>query len=347
VQSIELAAEIYNHCIALHKRYYKLYKIHLNKNKLQAHIVKLKKINKYKHWNKLHSQAIQDITDRIEDAYILFFRNLKRKVKATPPSFKRRKKYKSFTLKNRGHRLLEDNTVVIAGRKYKFFKSREVEGKVKTVTIKRDILNNLYIFFVCETDSASSIVRERTGKIVGFDIGLRTYLKASDGEDIESPVFFKRNRSVVKKLNRAFDRRQRGSNNREKIKRSLSVRQLKIANQRKDFQFKTANELCRKYDVICIEDLNGKMLTKVRGKKILDLAHGAFVEILKCQAEKYGVRVVEVSNTAMKKTCSECKHVLKDLPLKTRTWICPECGASHDSGFNTAVNIMNLGNPSS
>ena len=89
---INLSAEIYNHCIALHKRYYKLYKTYLNKSRLQAHITKLKKLDRYKHWNNLGSQAIQEITYRIENAYTLFFRNLKRKIRCAPPSFKKRVK---------------------------------------------------------------------------------------------------------------------------------------------------------------------------------------------------------------------------------------------------------------
>ena len=109
---IDLSAEIYNHCIALHKRYYKLYKMHLNKSRLQAHITKLKKFERYKHWNNLGSQAIQEITDRIENAYTLFFRSLKRKVRCAPPSFKKRVKYKSFTLKQAGYKLLDDNAVL-------------------------------------------------------------------------------------------------------------------------------------------------------------------------------------------------------------------------------------------
>ena len=60
---INIAGLVYNHCISLHKRYYKLYGKHLNKFQLQKHLTKLKKLNKYKHWTKLGSQAIQNITE--------------------------------------------------------------------------------------------------------------------------------------------------------------------------------------------------------------------------------------------------------------------------------------------
>jgi putative transposase len=222
---------------------------HLNKSKLQAHITKLKKLEKYKHWNNLNSQAIQEITDRIENAYTLFFRNLKRNVRCSPPSFKKQAKYKSFTLKQTGYKFLDDNSVLIGRKKYKFFKSRDIEGKIKTVTIKRDTLGDIYIYFVCDIDIIQQI-RARTGKSVGFDFGLTTYLKASNKEDIVSPLFFKGSQNIIKKLNRELSRKQKGSNNRRKAKRALMKQHIKIANRRKDFQFKLVKQLCEKYDLI-------------------------------------------------------------------------------------------------
>jgi len=340
---INLSAQIYNHCIALHKRYYKLYKTHLNKSKLQEHITKLKKLEKYKHWNNLGSQAIQEITDRIENAYTLFFRNLKRKVRCAPPSFKKRIKYKSFTLKQAGYKLLDDNCVLIGKRKYKFFKSREIDGKIKTVTIKRDTIGDIYIYFVCEIDTVQQ-VRARTGKSVGFDFGLTTYLKASDGNDIESPLFFKESQAIIKKLNRALSRKQKGSNNRRKAKRALTKHHIKIANQRKDFQFKLINQLCENYDLICLEDLNIKAMQMLWGKKISDLSHSSFVNLLKQQALKYDVIISEIPRFyPSSKTCSSCGVVVDELPLKVRSWTCTTCDAVHDRDFNAAVNILRVG----
>ena len=96
-----------SHCIALHKRYYRMYKKSLNVYSLQKHLTKLKKLDKYSHWNQLGSQAIQDIADRIDKAYKLFFRNQKHGIKSGTPNFKKRRNYKSFTLKQAGYKLLE------------------------------------------------------------------------------------------------------------------------------------------------------------------------------------------------------------------------------------------------
>jgi putative transposase len=253
-------------------------------------------------------------------------------------------KYKSFTLKQAGYKLLDDNTVLIGKRKYKFFKSRDIDGKIKTVTIKRDTLNNIYIYFVCDMSDIVQPVKARTGKSVGFDFGLTTYLKASDRNDIESPLFFKDSQSIIKRLNRELSRKQKGSNNRRKAKRALTKQHIKIANQRKDFQFKLAKELCETYDLICFEDLNIKAMQMMWGKKISDLSHSSFVNLLKQQAVKYDVIISEISRFyPSSKTCSKCGVVVDELPLKVRSWTCTSCNVTHDRDFNAAVNILRVG----
>ena len=76
-------------------------------------LTKLKKIGKFSYFKEVGSQAIQDITQRIDRACKLFFRNLKHKIRTAPPSFKKIRKYKSFTLKQAGWKLLKDNVIEI------------------------------------------------------------------------------------------------------------------------------------------------------------------------------------------------------------------------------------------
>ena len=70
-RSINAAGVIYNHCIALHRRYYRMWGKHLNCARLQKHIAKLRKRNSF--WQLVGSQAVQDICQRIDKAYQLFF----------------------------------------------------------------------------------------------------------------------------------------------------------------------------------------------------------------------------------------------------------------------------------
>ena len=96
---VNIACYIYNHCIALKKKYYKLYKKNLPENDLKKHITKLKRTKKYVFWNKINSQTIQDIVERIEKGYKAFFKHHKQKRsgKKSLPSFKSKQRYHSIT----------------------------------------------------------------------------------------------------------------------------------------------------------------------------------------------------------------------------------------------------------
>ena len=150
---INIAGIIYNHCVALHRRYYRLFHKSLNKFALQKHLTKLKRREKFSYWNQIPSHAIQDITERVSRAYKLFFENLKRNVKTAPPRFQKVKKYKSFSYNMVGKGVIVGNEIKIAGDYYRFFKPREVKGNVRLLTIKRDSLGDLYVYVVSDDSS--------------------------------------------------------------------------------------------------------------------------------------------------------------------------------------------------
>ena len=276
---INIAGIIYNHCIALYRRYYRLFHETLNKFKLQKHLAKLKQFEKYSYWSLIPSHAIQDITDRVARAYKLFFENLKRNKKTSPPRFQKVKKYKSFSYNMVGKNIIIGNRIKIAGDFYKFFKSREIVGNIKLLTIKRDALGDFYVYLV--SDESTEIIKTRSGKIVGFDFGLKTFLTSNEGTRIESPLFFKKSSKIIKKLSKKLSHKQSNSHNRERARLDLARAYKKISNQRQDFQYKTALDLCKTFAVICIETLNLKGMQKLWGRKINDLAFFKFVQICK------------------------------------------------------------------
>ncbi|MEG4631178.1 hypothetical protein QUB56_16485 [Microcoleus sp. AR_TQ3_B6] len=149
-RSINAAGVIYNHCVVLHKRYYRMWGKHLNCAKLQSHIAKLR--NRKAFWQSVGSQAVQDICQRIEKAYQQFFKHHKKGVK--PAGFKKVRRYKSFTLKQAGYKFLGGNRLKIGNRVYQYWKSREIEGTVKTLTIKRTPLGELFIVVVVDSVEA-------------------------------------------------------------------------------------------------------------------------------------------------------------------------------------------------
>ncbi len=338
-RAINAAGVIYNHCIALHKRYYRIWKKHLSCAKLQSHIAKLRKRNPF--WQTLGSQAVQDICQRIEKAYQLFFERNKQGVR--PPGFKKVKKYKSFTLKQAGYKFLGDNRVKIGQKVYQFCQSREIQGKVKTVTIKRTPLGELFLIVVVDK-GAEPENKFKTGKIAGFDFGLKTFLTCSDGTRIESPQFFKQSLNAVKKASKSHSKKLKGSANRERARKNLVRRHEDICHARRDWFWKLAHDLTNKFDLLCFETLNLKGMQRLWGRKISDLAFAEFLKILEWVAKKKGKQVVYIDRWyPSSKTCSDCGHVLENLDLSIREWRCPSCKQVNGRDENAAKNIQAVG----
>jgi putative transposase len=338
-RTINAAGMIYNHCIALHKRYYRLWGKHLHCAKLQAHIAQLRKRNSL--WQSVGSQAVQDICQRIERAYQQFFQHHRKGVK--PPGFRKVKKYKSFTLKQAGYKFLGSNRVKIGNRIYQYWNSRSIEGTVKTLTIKRTPLGELFLVVVVDAGNEPRVKCE-TGKIAGFDFGLKTFLTCSDGYSIESPQFFKQSLSVVQKASRRYSQKINGSANQERARKHLVRQYEDITNRRRDWFWKLAHKLTHQFDVLCFETLNLKGMQQLWGRKIADLALGEFLKILEWVAKKQGKQVVYIHPWyPSSKTCSHCKHILDELSLSARRWRCPSCHAVNDRDSNAAKNIRAVG----
>ena len=336
---INAAGVIYNHCIALHKRYYRMWGKHLNCAKLQSHIAKLRKRHQF--WQSIGSQAVQDICQRIEKAYQLFFKHNKKGVR--PPNFKKVKKYKSFTLKQAGYKLLSGNRIKIANRVYQFWKSREVEGKIKTLTIKRTALGELFMVIVVDNELEPEI-KSTTGKIAGFDFGLKTFLTCSDGTLIDSPQFLKQSLNAIKKASKNHSKKVKRSNNRERARKNLVRQHENVCNRRRDWFWKLAHELTDKFDVLCFETLNLKGMQRLWGRKISDVAFGEFLQILSWVTKKKNKQLVYIDQWyPSSKTCSHCGHILENLDLSIRQWRCPSCQSINGRDENAARNIQMVG----
>jgi putative transposase len=338
--TINAASNIYNHCIAIHKRYYRLFGKHLNKNKLMKHIAKLRNKNEY--WQLVGSQSVQDIVQRIDRAYQLFFKHYKKGVR--PPNFRKRIKYKSITLKQAGYKFLEANQLKIGKRVFKFWKSREIEGKIKTITIKRNPLKELFVFVV--TDHIDSQVSTMTGNSAGFDFGCKIFLTCSEGFEVQSPLFLKQSFKELRLASCNHSRKKKRSNNREKARSHLVRVHEKITNRRRDWFWKLAHRLTDKFDYLFFETLNLKGMKRLWGRKISDLAFAEFLKIIDFVATKKGKVVSYIDRWyPSTKECSQCHFVLDKLPLDIRNWICPNpsCNARHGRDDNASRNIKRAG----
>ena len=290
MKQINIACLVYNYCIALHRRFYRLFGKHIQAYRLMKHLTKLKRTKRFAYISKLGSQAVQNIAERIDRAYSLFFVNLKRKVRTSPPKFKAIRRYNSFTLKQAGWKLDEACGRIRIGKKwYGYFQSRKIEGKVKRVTVKRDAVGDIYVYLVCDVQLEQ--VEKRTGKSVGFDFGLKQFLTGSDGHDIKSPYFFMQNIKAISSKSHKL------SHKRERARLDLARAYQKMENQRKDFHFKIARKLCEEYACICLETLNMKVMARRCGRKVHNLGFSEFVKILEYEVMKLGTQIVFVPQT--------------------------------------------------
>ena len=328
------AEYVWNRALALQRRYYRLFGKHISCSHMKAHFAR-----RFRR-NLLHSQTVQEILERQEASYDRFFKRLARR----PPKFRKASKFRSFIFKQGGYKLYGNEFVVNRiSKRYRFSYSRPVEGRPRQVRVFRTPLGEYRLYIV--TDAVAQPFRKtHDGASVGFDFGLKTFLTGSDGTDIECPLFLRRGLRELRSASRRLGRCVKYSNNWYRRKADVDRIHERIANRRSDWQWKLAHGLCRRYDLISIEDLDMRGMSRLWGRKVHDLAFGGFVERLKHVASKYGVTVHEVDRFyASSKTCRHCGFVNKGLSLEERVWVCPGCGAVLDRDFNAACNIYRRG----
>ena len=343
-KTIDGHAEVWNHFVALCRRYHAIYGKYPGKKVLMRHLTKLKRLPRFAHWNQLPSQSLQDVTGRLDKAYSKLFTDRKSGKRSGRPRFKRRKLYKSYTLKQAGWKLLQNNYIRIGKRIYRYFKSREVLGTARRWTIKRDSVGDVWLIILTDyvdTDLESPT----TGNNAGFDPDRSgRYLTGSDFNDYDSPQFFKHGLNTIKRTNRNHSRKVRGSKNRERARVTLAKRHRKIVNQRDDFHWKLAHDLTDRYDWISLETLNLKGMKSLWGRKVSDLGFSDFVQKLKYIASKKSTEIRFIDKWyPSSKTCHVCGAINQELTLRDRTWQCPSCHTELDRDRNAAVNIHRVG----
>lgn len=184
----------------------------------------------------------------------------------------------------------------------------------------------------------------KTGNAVGIDLGITDLATLSTGEKIQAPKPLKNKLKKLQRLSKQLSRKQKGSNNREKAKTKLSRLHYQISCIRKDFLHKLSTNLVKKFDVICLENLNIKGMVKNRklSRAINDLGFYELKRQLIYKANQWGKTLKELDRFyPSSKTCSCCGVKLDELPLSVRNWTCPNCNTNHDRDINASINILN------
>ena len=227
------------------------------------------------------------------------------------------------------------------------------EYRTFNITVEKTNTGKYYASICIETEVQSL---PKTGKQVGFDLGLIDLLIGSDGTRIERPKFNYANKDKLaqeqRKLSKMRTKLERANlnldecRNYQKQKRKVAKLHEHIANCAKDFNHKLSRKLVEEYDFIAMENLNVSGLLKNHNLaySIADVRWSQLVNFIQYKCQWYGKEFRQVDRFyASSKICSECGAYHKDIvnSLSVREWVCPDCGTHHDRDVNAAKNILN------
>lgn len=335
--TIYLCQQLYNASLQERRDAYKINRISINCQHQQNQLPEIKITNP--EYKDIHSQVLQNVLRRVDFAFQGFFSRVK-KGKAGFPRFKSLNRYNSFTFPQSGFSLVGNKLTLSKIGTVKIKLSREIQGKVKTCTIKKEI-NNWFVIFTVETHVNPL---PKTGEEIGLDAGIACFLKLSDGSDIDNPRFASNLQKSLRVAQRNVSRKKRGSNNRKKAVLKLRKLHQKIKNQRADYQHKISTWIVKNYDIIAIEKLNLSGMVKSRlGKSLSDVAIGNFYNMIRYKAACAGKELVEVSAHFTSQTCSNCGHCEKANRKTQSDFVCLKCHFSLNADHNAAINILRLG----
>ena len=309
-----------------------------------------------KKYLKLYSQTRCEIEYRLLKAYQNFFgRVMEGSKKSGFPRFRSRDRYKSLTYpQDNGSFSLENikkddrlRVSRIGTMKIEFH--RPIEGKIKTLSIKREA-GKYYAIFITSTETANPKVNDTAP--VGIDMGLNTFAMLSDFTKIEKPKFARKKerrlahwQRVIAKKDEVAKRQKRDKYTRNRRRAVIRLQDAwnDVNNQNNDFMQKAATNLVDsgEYTSFKMEALQSQNMMKNHNlaRSIGEASWSKFRQILSYKAESAGMGVNLVNPADTTQECSICHNIKKGgekLTLKDRIYQCYACGMRMDRDLNSA-----------
>ncbi len=350
--------EIANQCfymVAQYLRHWHTNRFCIPLKCLKKTLPNLKKTHPW--YAEIYSQVLQDVVKRVKVSFDRFIKGDSNGKRSGRPRFKQRSRYRTFLYPQAKEGCLNGNLINLPMfGKVKLILHRPIPDgfKVKTVSITKKA-DGYYATLSLQDETVPTIKPDfnkasfgknhspqkcRSELITGIDVGLKEFLTTAQNEVVAIPRYYRKAQKRLRVIQKRVSRRKKGSNRRLKAVKSLGKQHKKVADKRKDFHYKTANNLLKKYDVIAHEDLNVKGLARTnKAKSIHDAGWSNFLSILQTKAENAGLLTVAVSAYNTSQNCSACGvKVPKEL---SERWHSCACGCELDRDHNAAINIKN------
>jgi len=289
----------------------------------------------------VHSQALQNISKRIKDAYTGFYARRRVGLKAGLPRFKKYGTYKSITYPQFGYKIEGNRLKLSKVGNVRLRQHRDIQGQIKTLTVKCNASGKWYACFSCIIEEE---IREKPFNDVGIDVGLKTFAVLSDKTVIENPRLYRKSEKSLARLQRQLSRKKKGSNNRNKATVKVARLHEYIQNSRRDFLHKASRMIADNYETVYVEDLQITNMVRNRhlSKSISDAGWGDFTRMIAYKELRSGGRIVYVNPKNTTQNCSQCGEQVKKT-LSDRIHECPHCGLEMDRDLNAALNILERG----
>ena len=215
--------------------------------------------------------------------------------------------------------------------------------KLKSVTVSKDPSGKYYAALLFELPESENQTSRRTEerRYLGIDYAMDGLAVLSDGTRADYPKYYRQSQEKLAREQRRLSHCEQGSRNYEKQKRRVAKVHEKVRNQRRDFLHKFSRELAEAYDVIGVEDIDMRAMSRGMhfGRSVMDNGFGMLRNFLAYKLAEHGGKLVKVDRWfASSKQCSCCGRVKEKLALNERIYVC-SCGNVMDRDVNAAVNI--------
>ena len=216
---------------------------------------------------------------------------------------------------------------------------------IKHITISKTLTNKYYcsICFQYSINIDNIHNKDKNMNILGIDYSSSSLYVDSEGNKANYPKYYRSSQQRLRMLQKQLSRQKKGGKNKEKTLQRIRILHEKISNQRRDFLHKLSTSITKKFDVICVEDIDMQNMSQCLhlGKSTYDNGFGMFREMLSYKQERIPYHELKLADQwfPSSKRCSKCGHIKSDLTLKDRTYKCNECGLTIDRDLNAAINL--------